>query len=347
MLHVGPPKTGTTALQSALHTGRDALLAHGVRYAGRAQHSRRVAYAAIRRPEYPHLDQPPPERLWQAFVTDVREAPEARVIVSSEIFTDGDDDAMRRVVNDLGPHHVHVVLTLRALPRILASQWQQGLKGGLTPSLDDWLREIFDGDGPVARRFWRRHRHDRLVAHWSDVVGSENLTVVVVDDRDHGLILRAFEQLLDLRPDTLRGIQDRENRSMTLPEAETIRAFNVAFRGAGLRSRRAHRVRQAVVRRYLRSRRPSAAGQRIEAPPWALERTGGIAAEMVAAIRATEVNVIGDLDSLAATTGRASSTMTASAAVGERVSLPWRMRATLALLRATEPIAPRRRGRAT
>ena len=295
LLHIGPPKTGTTSLQAAFHASRASLLAQGVRYAGPTRHARRAAYAALRQPEYGFLEAAPPPRLWDALVSEIRTAAEPRVVLSSEIFTDGDDDAMRRVLEDLDPARVHVVVTLRPLVRILASQWQQGLKGGQQLTLDRWLEAVFDGQGGPARRFWHRHRHDHLVRRWAEAAGPDRLTVVIVDDRDHGAILRAFEALLGVAPETLVQPQDGANRSMTAIEAETVRRFNVRFAGAGLWGTRAHRMRQSVVRSYLRRHRPAPGEPGLVAPAWAQERAAALEREMDEAIVATGVRVIGDI----------------------------------------------------
>jgi hypothetical protein len=299
LLHVGPPKTGTTSLQGALHASRPSLLAQGVRYAGPTRHARRAAYAALRRPEYAFLEAPPPARLWDALVEEVRAAPEDRVVLSSEIFTDGDDAAMERVLRDLDPSRVHVVITLRPLVKILASQWQQGLKGGQQLTLDRWLEQVFDGGGGPARLFWHRHRHDRLVQRWASAAGPDRVTVVIVDDRDHGAILRAFEGLLALDAGTLVQAADPANRSMTALEAEVVRRFNVRFAAAGLRGTRAHRLRQSVVRGYLRHHRPTPGEPGLAAPAWALERAAILEREMDVAIVATGVRVMGEIEDLA------------------------------------------------
>lgn len=299
LVHIGPPKTGTTSLQASLHANREALLAQGVRYAGERQHSRQAAYAALQRPAYHHLSAPPPLRLWQALADEVHAAPEPRVIVSSEIFTDGDPDAIARVVGDLGPERVHIAVTLRPIPRVLASQWQQGLKGGYGTPFDTWLRNVFDGSGAGAQRFWHRHRHDRLIARWAEVVGLDRVTVVVVDERDHGMVLRAFEQLLGLRTGTLTEIRERSNRSMTQPEAEAVRAFNVAAMRMGLSPKLQFRIRRRIVRTLL-SLTPIADEPPISAPGWALDRASEISRQVVDAIVASGVHVVGDVEALAA-----------------------------------------------
>jgi hypothetical protein len=104
-----------------------------------------------------------------------------------------------------------------------------------------------------------------------------------------------------------------------------------------------------AVRRYLRLRSPEAKGPRIETPPWALERSTEVAREIAAALRASGVNVIGDLERLAEI-GASASDSDAAPAYAQRQpatpALPWNMRTTLLFLRLTEPIARRRRRRA-
>lgn len=299
LVHIGPPKTGTTALQGALNDARSALPAQGVRYANQGQNSRFQVYAALERRAYGYLRKPPPIEQWSKLVDEIRSAPEPRVILSSEIFADGGPEVIRRVVDDLDPARLHIAVTLRPLPRILASQWQQEVRGGQRTPFDTWLGHVFSEQGSTATHFWHRHRHERLIASWAAAVGVENVTVVVVDERDHGMILRAFEQLLGLRDGTLVEVADRTNRSMSLPEVEAVRAFNVVARAIRLRPAWRHRLSR-VVRRIVILPEADPREPRLETPQWALDRAGEIAREMVDAIIASGVRIVGDIESLAA-----------------------------------------------
>jgi hypothetical protein len=64
LLHIGPPKTGTSALQGACHACRDEMRAQRVRYAGRTQQSGRAAYAVLGR-EHPTLGEAPSAHHWK------------------------------------------------------------------------------------------------------------------------------------------------------------------------------------------------------------------------------------------------------------------------------------------
>jgi len=124
LLHIGPHKTGTTALQGAFHLARARLAAHGVFYAGADRSPVRATLAVTGRPAM--LGEASPDiALWDNLVRTVRESGDQRVVISSEFFDDADDAVARRVVADLGGPRVHVVATLRPLARVMPSQWQQ------------------------------------------------------------------------------------------------------------------------------------------------------------------------------------------------------------------------------
>ena len=299
LVHIGPPKTGTTAVQGAFHARRREVLAQGVRYAGRSRHSGAAVLAAAGRPSFQRDSGPPPMRRWNGLAGEIRRATEPRVLLSSEFFADVEPDRIQRIVDDLGRDRLHVVVTLRPLTRLLASQWQQYVQSFMRLSYDDWLDAVFnEPPGTVTPTFWRRHRHDELVERWAAVVGPERVSVVVIDEDDHDHVLRVFEQLLGLRAGTLVADDDAANRSMTLAEIEAVRAFNNAFWDAGLRNALYHRVMHFGAAAYMKQRAPKPNEPRVETPQWALDRSGELAREMVARIAASGVRVIGDLQAL-------------------------------------------------
>ncbi len=179
------------------------MLEQGVRLAGRSRNPVGAARAVTGQASS-YSDKPPPIREWRQLVHDVDRAPEPRVVISSEFFAHADDAAVRRIVEELDPSRLHVVVTLRPLARIIPSMWQQNVQAGKRQSLDRWLRTLFPepGEAPNAS-FWTLHRHDELVRRWAAVAGTANVTAIVVDDQDHGYVLRVFESLLGLRAGTL------------------------------------------------------------------------------------------------------------------------------------------------
>ena len=313
LVHIGPHKTGTTSVQSAFHLARRAAAAQGVQYGGSERHAVVAVQAAID-PDGPLRGG---LRRWRALLDEVARAAARVTVLSSEWFADAEDAAIRRIVAELGAERTHVAVTVRSLERVIPSQWQQYVAAGLGTSYEPWLHSVLDAPAATgAAGFWRRHRHDRLIARWAEVVGPANVTAIVVDDRDHGAVLRAFERLSGLETGTLVAEDDRQNRSLTLPEAELLRAFN----------QRLHpEVTSRTVRlnlglygaaAALRARMPGAEEPRIHTPSWAIERARQIGAEIVAGVRASGVRVIGDLDTLVA--ARADPTRTNNGAPVDR-----------------------------
>ncbi|GAA4496691.1 hypothetical protein GCM10023191_039120 [Actinoallomurus oryzae] len=303
LLHIGPHKTGTTALQSALHTARERLADHGVLFPGTGRHPMAAVHAVIGRPPLlghsrPNLD------AWDGLVEEVAGAGADRAVVSSEFFADGDDDAVPRIVEDLGGPNVHVVVTLRPLAKILPSQWQQYVQNGLRMRYDAWLDTMFNKPphtGPTPT-FWRRHRHDELIGRWTSVVGPANLTVVVVDQSRPEMLLRTFESLLGVPEGILVAERSLTNRSLTSGEAELVRLLNKEFRRRKWPEKVYPRfIRYGAIAQMRASHEPLPEEHRITTPAWALERAAEIGAEAAEAITRLGVRVVGDLSSLGRT----------------------------------------------
>jgi len=313
LLHIGPHKTGTTSVQSAFHTNRAELAAQGVRYAGTQRQPMQAAHAVTERAS-PYADgKTPPIGRWLALVREVRGAREGRVVISSEGFADADDAAVRRVIGDLGVGQVHVAVTLRPLVELLSSQWQQQVQSGMTMAYEDWLEAVFhDPSNRVSQAFWHRHRHDELIRRWASEAGPANLTAIVVDGADRDRVLRVLESMVGLRAGTLVPEPELSNRSLTLAEVETIRAFNAAFRAEGLGTQLHAKVMRFGAAELMKRRVADRDEPRIQTPSWAVDRAAEVGREIVEGIRSSGVRVIGDLASLVAPSA------TAAAADGAR-----------------------------
>jgi hypothetical protein len=188
------------------------------------------------------------------------------------------------------------------LVKILPSSWQQFLQNWLRVDYVSWLRGMlleppYEKPTPT---FWQRHRHDVVLARWAKYAGPDHVTAIVVDSKDHGKVFRQFEQLLDL-PDGILVPEppEKDNRSLTWPEAEMLRMVNDIFKKKGWPdSLYRSAVRQGFVSR-LAALRPNAGDMpKIGMPKWAAERAAEIGAEAAAAIGALGINVVGDLSSL-------------------------------------------------
>ncbi|MEU9386938.1 hypothetical protein AB0D38_41005, partial [Streptomyces sp. NPDC048279] len=303
LLHIGPHKTGTTAVQGALFAAKGKLPEHGVEFPATSRHPMEAALAVCARPAMMG-DIAPTEKHWTRLIGQVEATGSRTSVISSEFFADAcDDETAARVVEQLGGDRVHVLVTLRPIARIMPSQWQQYVQNGLRMGYEDWLDHMLR-KAPCEKptpSFWRRHRHDRLVERWIRAVGADRLTVVVVDDRDRDGLMRTFEALLGLPENLLRPVPDTANRSLTLAETEMLRKLNVEFRGNGLPDELYSKlVRNGAVMHMKNTCSPTAEDVKISTPDWAAEAAGRIGAEMVERISATGVRVVGDPSLLSA-----------------------------------------------
>jgi hypothetical protein len=301
ILHIGPHKTGTTALQAALHAARAELERQGVQYAGQGRHSASAVQAALGLPTPWSKRNEPPRRLaWRRLLLSIRRSSARRVLLSSEFFADGTPAAIRSVVDELDPARVHVVATLRPLARIIPSQWQQWVQNQLTESFDRWLDRLLHEPPSASELFWRRHRHDELIDRWSQIVGPDRMTVVVLDPRDHDFVFRSIERLTELVPGTLQPVPDYANRSLTLAEVEVIRAINIELADQGLARAEYNRLMRFGAAPLMKRREPRPGEARLELPSWSVAPIEAIQREIVDAVRASGVRVVGNLDWLTA-----------------------------------------------
>ena len=299
LVHIGPHKTGTSALQGAFHLARRRAGAQGLHYAGANRQpihaAQEIAAVTTAAPAASRL------RHWRRLRREILAAREPRTLVSSEWFADARPEGIRVLVEDLDPTRVRIAVTLRPLARILPSQWQQSAQAGMLRDYEAWLQAVFrEPGGAVGKAFWHRHRHDELVARWAEVVGRDRVTVVVADDRDRTASLRAFERLTGLREGTLVAPDDRQNRSLTAAEVELVRELHAALDRAGVSAAARMNLVLFGAAQRLRLRVASANERRIGTPAWAQDEAAAVQRQVVDNLRSSGVHVIGDLEQLGA-----------------------------------------------
>ena len=295
LLHVGPPKTGSTALQDALHQSRVSLGRQGVTYVSRVRHELIPArYITGRLPR--SSKRAWAEQRWAELVAALRDVGPERKVYSSEYLADANDGQVDEIVEAIGAENTYVVITLRPLVDLVPSQYQQYLQGGLTADYETWLETTFNEPpftGPTPW-FWQRHRHDALVQRWVRALGPDRVVVVVSDGSDFDAVPAVFEQLLGLTYGTLVGRKVRPNRSLTWAEAEVMRRFNVEAQSQGLVDAK-YQFLTKYAAEHVKERRPELDEQRIVTPDWAAKRADELGAEFAVAIAASGALVVGDL----------------------------------------------------
>ena len=114
LVHIGPHKTGTSALQGAFYLARRAAAAQGVHYAGPIA-SRRTPRTRSRPPATQQDPKALPSRPWRRLLAEIEAARETRVVVSSEWFSDA-TPGIRLLVSGLDPDRVHIGIPSKGWP---------------------------------------------------------------------------------------------------------------------------------------------------------------------------------------------------------------------------------------
>lgn len=329
LLHVGAHKTGTTSLQAALYEAREGLMRHGVfNLVPQGHETANVAARAAQRLPASGTSGPSVDyAIWTELVQASAAHAKERVVISAEAFATSEPAVIKKIVRDLGVERLQVVVTLRALAKILPSQWQQDLHGAWeSRAFDSWLESVLADPRPSRRvgplelpnPFWYRHRHDALVKRWADAVGSDRVTIIVVDDQRPVALFETMEGLLGLQPGALPRTTAQRNRSMTLPEMLIMQRYGELLESTELGRRVVERQRYHRALRILRKIRPdNSMDARLEIPLWSLERVHEIQEEIVVGLMAVDTRVIGSLEDLKRRPVPGSRASSAGAATGD------------------------------
>lgn len=259
IVHIGPHKTGTTAVQGAFADARPRLGEHHLHYPGRGWQVFRPALA-LTGSKGPRGVGQVDAQAWERLVREIESHGPDRTLISSESLSRAEPDRIARLRADLDPERVQIVAMVRRYDKLLPSLWQQRVVNGYDGSWDGYVDRILGQDG---HPFWKHFGMLTLARRWAQVVGADRVTVVVVNDEDRGWLLRVMEGLTGL-PDgfLVPGTDARyENRSLSWAEAEMIRRTNLEFRGRGWSD--------AALRHYLRF------GVKIALKPFPIEPSEG------------------------------------------------------------------------
>jgi hypothetical protein len=115
LLHIGPPKTGTTALQQSMSQARPQMKAQGVLYPGKRFSHWTPSCSALGIATTAHPADPPvPPEVWTKFAARVGRRKD-RAVVSSEQFADASPEVAARIVDDLGGRDTAIVVVGHAV----------------------------------------------------------------------------------------------------------------------------------------------------------------------------------------------------------------------------------------
>jgi len=228
-VHIGLPKTGTSYLQGILWGQRDRLREAGLHVPGRERRDHLWSSLVIREDPNAARRNPLAPGAWDVVRRDIA-GQSADVIISHEFFCSASADQAKRMVVDLAPAEVHVVVTARDPLGIFTSSWQESLKNKGTDPMETYAREV--SDDPTVVWNWRALDLALVLERWGSVVPPERVHVLTsAPGAERAELWHKLCAVTGLDPASGDTSEVFPNESMGVVEAETLRRVNAQLRG--------------------------------------------------------------------------------------------------------------------
>ncbi len=223
-LHIGLPKTGTTYLQTICWAARDQMRAEGVLLPGRRRRDHLWASRVVREEARVARTSQKERSAWQRLRAELEAWP-GTGLVSHEFFAAASADQARRMVDELGPAEVHVVVTAREPLGLFTASWQESLKNRGTTPMADYGRSVSDRPSDIWN--WRTLDLRLVLERWATAVPPERIHILPLgrdDPRDD--VWHRFAGLIGLTSTAYDTSSSFPNESMGVVEAEVLRRVN-------------------------------------------------------------------------------------------------------------------------
>ena len=225
LLHVGPPKTGSTYLQRLLWLHREDLARQDVLVPLAHENEMWLAANDVQDGAFVRTDQPEGRGAW-ARVTGRALASPGRSVLSHELLGLSTGAHVERIITSLASADVHVVVMARSLAATLPSLWQEAVKMADPDSA--WPEFL------AAQRAERSPWTDPagIVRRWSRHLPTSSVHVVTVPPRgtDPAVLLGRFAEAVGIDVRGWGTGADR-NESLGLVQVELLRRLNRATDG--------------------------------------------------------------------------------------------------------------------
>ena len=162
---------------------------------------------------------------WERLRADIAEWP-GDAILSHEFFAAASSEQALRMVTDLAPAEVHLVVTGRDPLGMFTASWQESIKNRETRPMAEYAR--YESSSSLSIWNWRTLDIHRVLERWSPAFPSERVHVLPLPGRGAARreIWDRFAQLIGVDPDSVDLTQGFPNASMGVVEAETLRRIN-------------------------------------------------------------------------------------------------------------------------
>ena len=301
LLHVGAPKTGTSAVQDILFTHRDHLRERGILYPADRHDAHFLAALDLMELPWGGLEREAAGR-WDRLAEEARDWP-GTVIISHEILGRASRLQAARALASLGApdREVHIVYSARDLVRQIPAEWQENVKHRRTKPYATFLADLQDPERgtEVAQWFWGVQEVPDVLDRWATGVPRAQVHLITVPPpgAPPTLLWERFAGLFGIDPLELTP-SERANVSLGVAESTTIRRLNARVNdvldGYGYR----RFVRELVVHQHLARRTDST---RLTVPPEVHTWAAGLTRSWVSELALRGYDVVGDLDDLIST----------------------------------------------
>lgn len=223
-LHVGPPKTGTTAIQHSMINAKERLLAEAHIEYLTDEHKPHALHATLDLINSETLNQRDSQHIqtkpgaWERLKAKVLRSNANSLFISSEALAAYNLQHISKLRSEIGPMHVHLILTFRPLLELIPSQWQQWVRIGDKRGLGQFVEEIIqEYNQSLPSYFWNMHDVARVTKRWIEGLSPNHVSLIVAEKAHPELILRRFEQVLGIRVPLLE-LAGSNNPALSLEE---------------------------------------------------------------------------------------------------------------------------------
>jgi hypothetical protein len=229
VLHIGTPKTGTTAIQSAIVANTDVLRAADIWFleAGRHKAAHNDLANSVRRKGADHNFK---DALQEEVTSQAAKRPNGKILLSSEIFSLIDPPKIQAALPFLSDYPLKIIVYLRRQDRYAEAFFKQRIKNG---------RSVMPFDQFLTSRLGRSITdYNALLGGWAETF-SEAEIIPRLYERDrfvNGDIMVDFATQLGLEPGQIVASTTERNISPSKDVIDILLALSAHLDGQQLRS---------------------------------------------------------------------------------------------------------------
>lgn len=225
-LHIGLPKTGTTYLQTVMWADRERMRDQGVLLPGRERRDHLWTTRIVREdPNLPTYEERVRES-WGVLKEEIA-GWDRTALISHEFFAGASPEQAQRMVRELAPAEVHLVVTAREPVGLYSGGWQESLKNRDSRTMTEFA-EAEVSENPMSVWNWRTLDVRLVLERWSQAVPADRVHVLPLPPpgSPRELLWQRFAGLIGLDADSFDLAPTFPNESMGVAEAETLRRVN-------------------------------------------------------------------------------------------------------------------------